>query len=80
MKVQSKLKEIPKIYPLDLPKSTVKDISLIVTFLNPRKAADPDCIPLQVIQYASNIIDAHLCNIIIKDVEKTSTQKSQKQH
>ena len=47
---------------------------------NPRKATGPDFIHLKVIKFASNVIDSHLYNIIIKDLEKTSTQKSQKQH
>ena len=47
---------------------------------NPRKATGPDFIPLKVIKFASNVIDPHLYSIIIKDLEKISTQKSQKQH
>ena len=37
---------------------------------NPRKATGPDFIPLKVIKFASNVINSHLCNIIIKDLEK----------
>ena len=33
---------------------------------NPRKATAPDFIPLKVIKFASNVIDSHLYNIIIK--------------
>ena len=47
---------------------------------NPRKATGTDFIPLKLIKFASNVIDSHLYNIIIKDLEKASTQKSQKQH
>ena len=39
-------------------------------FKNPRKATGPDCIPLKVIKFASNVIDSHLYNIIIKELEK----------
>ena len=37
---------------------------------NIRKATSPDFIPLKVTKFASNIIDSHLYNIIIKDLEK----------
>ena len=47
---------------------------------NPRKATRPDFIPLKVIKFALNIIDSHLYNIMIKDLEKNKSQKSQKQH
>ena len=50
-------------------------------FKNLRKATGPDFIPLKVIKFVSNVINSHLYNIVIKDLEKkTSTQKSQKQH
>ena len=35
-----------------------------------RKATGPDFIPLKFIKCASNVIDFHLYNIIIKDLEK----------
>ena len=37
---------------------------------NPRKATAPDFIPLKFIKFASNVIDSHIHNIIIKDLEK----------
>ena len=37
---------------------------------NPRKSTDPDFIPLKVIKFASNVIDSHLFDIIIKDPER----------
>ena len=40
---------------------------------NPRKATGPDFIPLKVIKFASNVIDSHLYNIIIKDLEEPKT-------
>ena len=40
---------------------------------NPRKATGPDFIPLKFIKFASKVIDSHLYNIVIKDLEKTST-------
>ena len=45
---------------------------------NPRKATGPDFIPLKVIKFASNGIDSHLCNIIIKDLEKTKDSEEPK--
>ena len=48
----------------------MEDINLIIKSLNPRKATGPDCIPLKVIKFASNVTDSHLCKIIIKDLEK----------
>ena len=37
---------------------------------NFRKATAPDFIPLKFIKFASNVIDSHIHNIIIKDLEK----------
>ena len=34
------------------------------------KASSPDYIPLKLIKFTSNVIESHLCNIIIKDLEK----------
>ena len=45
---------------------------------NPRKATGPDFIPLKVIKFASNVIDSHLCNIIIKDLEKNKYSEEPK--
>ena len=56
----------------------MEDISLIIKSLNPRKATGPDCIPLKVIKFASNVIDPHLCNIKIKDLEKSKYSKEPK--
>ena len=67
MKIKENLK---KLVPFEFPKPTVEDISLIIKSLNPRKAIGLDCIPLKVTKFASNVIDAHLCNIIIKELEK----------
>ena len=39
-------------------------ISLIIKFLNPRKATVPDFFLLKFIQFGSNVIDSHPCNII----------------
>ena len=40
---------------------------------NPRKVTGPDFIPLKFIKFASNVIDSHLYNIIIKDLEEPKT-------
>ena len=45
---------------------------------NPRKATGPDFIPLKVIKFASNVIDSHLYNIIIKDLEKSKYSEKPK--
>ena len=37
---------------------------------SPRKATGPYLIPLKVIKFASNVIDCHLYNIMIKDLDK----------
>ena len=37
---------------------------------DPRKATGPDFIPLKFIKFASNVIDSHLYDIIIKDLNK----------
>ena len=45
---------------------------------NPRKATGPDFIPLKNIKFASNVIDSHLYNIIIKDLEKNKYSEEPK--
>ena len=45
---------------------------------NPRKATVPDFIPLKVIKFASNVIDYHLYNIIIKNLEKNKYSEEPK--
>ena len=45
---------------------------------NPRKATGPDFIPLKVIKFASNVIDSHLYNIIMKDLEKNKYSEEPK--
>ena len=45
---------------------------------NPRKATSPDFIPLKFIKFASNVIDSHLYNIIIKDLEKKQVLRGAK--
>ena len=40
-----------------------------LSFKNTRKATGSDFIPLKVIRFASNAIDSHLYNVIIKDLE-----------
>ena len=37
---------------------------------DPRKAAGPDFIIQKVIKFASNVIDSHPYNFIMKDLEK----------
>ena len=67
-----KIKEnFKNLSPFDFPKPTIEDMSLIVKSLNPRKAAGPDCIPLKAIKFVPNVIDSHLSNIIIEDLEKS---------
>ena len=43
-----------------------------------RKATGPDFIPLKVTKFASNIIDSHLYNITIKDLEKSKYSEEPK--
>ena len=45
---------------------------------NPRKDAGPDFIPVKVIKFASNVIDSHLYNIIIKELEKNKYSEDPK--
>ena len=44
----------------------------------PRKATGQDFISLKVIKFASNVIDSHLCNIIIKELEKNKCSEEPK--
>ena len=69
-KYNQNLTEFQKFSPFDFLKPTVKGISLIIKSLSLRKAADPDCISLKLIKFTSNIIDSHICNTIIKDLEE----------
>ena len=45
---------------------------------NPRKATSPDFIPLKVMKFASVVINFHLYNIIIKDLEKSKFSEEPK--
>ena len=45
---------------------------------NPRKATRPDFILVKVIKFASIVIDSHLYNIIIKNLEKNKYSEEQK--
>ena len=45
---------------------------------NLRKATGPDFIPLKVIKLASSVIDSHLFNIMIKDLEKNKYSEKPK--
>ena len=45
---------------------------------NPGKATGSDFIPLKFIKFASNVIDSHLCNIIIKELEKNKYSEEPK--
>ena len=45
---------------------------------NPRKVTGPDFIPLELIKFASNVIDSYLCNIIIKVLEKNKYSEGPK--
>ena len=56
-------------------------VSIVKYYLrlkNPRKATAPDFIHLKVIKFASNVIDSHLYNIIIKDLEKNKYSEEPK--
>ena len=60
-----KIKEIVKKKPIfDFPEATTEDIDKIITPLNPNKATRPDCIPLELIKTAANVVDYHLAYII----------------
>ena len=45
---------------------------------NPRKAAGGDFIPIKVIKFAPDVIDSHLCNVIIKELEKNNYSEEPK--
>ena len=45
---------------------------------NSEKATDPDFIPLKIIKFASDVINSHLYNIIIKDLEKSKYSEDPK--
>ena len=45
---------------------------------DPRKATGPDFIPLKFIIFASNVIDSHLYNITMKDLEKSKYSEEPK--
>ena len=46
---------------------------------HPRKATDPDFIPLKFIKFDSNVFDSYLYNIIIKDLEKNKYSEEPKE-
>ena len=45
---------------------------------NPRKVTGTDFIPVKFIKFASNVIDSHLYNIIIKNLEKNKYSEEPK--
>ena len=45
---------------------------------NLRKTTGTDFIPVKVFKFASNVIDSHLCNIIIKELEKNKSSEEPK--
>ena len=45
---------------------------------NPRKAIGPDFIHLKFIKFASNVIDSHFYNIIMKNIEKNKFSEEPK--
>ena len=45
---------------------------------SPRKVTGPDFIPLKFIKFASNVIDSHLYNIIIKELQRNTTQHKER--
>ena len=56
----------------DFPTAKVQDINKIINFLNPRKAAGPDGIPVKILKIARNVIDLRLTNIINRDIKEKS--------
>ena len=56
----------------------VSIVSYSLRLKNPREATGPDFILLKVIKFASNVIDSHLCNIIIKGLEKNNYSEEPK--
>ena len=56
----------------------VLTVSYCLRLKSPRKATGPDFVPLKVIKLASNVIDSHLYNIIIKDLEKNKQSEESK--
>ena len=55
-----------------LPKAEVIDINSLLKGINTKKATGPDTIPPKLVKMSADIIDIHLCNIINKDIEKSS--------
>ena len=56
----------------------VSIVRYALSFKNLRKVTGPDFIPLQFIKFASKVIGSHLCNIIIKDLEKNKYSEEPK--
>ena len=56
----------------NIPKAEVVDINSILKRTNEKKAIGPDTIPPKLVKMSANIIDAHLCAIINRDIENSS--------
>ena len=57
---------------MKISKITPASYKLKIKGINTKKATGPDTIPPKLVKMSADIIDIHLCNIINKDVEKSS--------
>ena len=62
----------------DFPTAKVEDINKIIKSLNPRKATEPDDIPIKILKITRNVIDPHLTNIINRDIEENKFSEDAK--
>ena len=61
-----------------MPCIAVSVVRYALRLKNPIKVTGPDFIPLKFIKFASNVIDSHFYNIIIKDLEKNKYSEEPK--
>ena len=55
--------------PFDFPKAEVADINALVKQRDPKKAAEPDTIPPNLVKMSENVTNKHLCNMIYMNID-----------
>ena len=55
--------------PFDFPKAEVADINALVKQRDPKKAAEPDTIPPNLVKMSANVTIKHLCNMIYMNID-----------
>ena len=66
----------PKTY--SFPEAKKEEINILIKRMNPKKATEPDGIPLKIIKLSADIIEKQLTNIINTDLESSCFSENAK--